>query len=539
MIQRSPAQGSGPAHGTTAGRVDPSGGREAAPPKPETKQQALRELALSIASMRLQGKQIVHCHGVFDLLHVGHIRHLEKAKAMGDVLVVTITPDEHVNKGPDRPAFPAELRAEHLAALDCVDAVAVNEWPEAVETIRLLRPDVYVKGSEYAQAEDDISGNINTEREAIESVGGRLAFTEDITFSSSNLINRYLPTMTDQAQAFLGDLRQRYSIEDIRRHVESLRDLKVLVLGETIIDEYQYCEAIGKSCKEPTLVVKAGQCEQYAGGILAVANHVADFAGRTTVLTQLGTYNSHEESIRRQLHGDLETRFLHRQNSPTIVKRRFVDSYFFTKLLEIYEINDADLAPEDETQLLDALSDALPQYDLVILVDFGHSMMTPRAVDLVCRNANFLALNTQANAGNFGFNTISKYLRADLLCVAENEMRLEARNRRGEMREIMQSVAQRLDCAYATVTRGKNGCLCYEKDHDFTELPALASKVVDRVGAGDTFLALMAPLLAAKAPTQLAAFVASIAAAQAVATVGHSRYVQRIPLLKHIEVMLK
>src|SRR6266705_1601825 len=109
----------------------------------------LNELASRLNDLRTQGKKIIHCHGVFDLCHVGHIYHLKEAKSMGDVLIVTLTPDRWVNKGPDRPAFSDGLRAEVLAALDVVDYVAVNKWPTAVETIKLLRPAVYVKGPDY------------------------------------------------------------------------------------------------------------------------------------------------------------------------------------------------------------------------------------------------------------------------------------------------------------------------------------------------------------------------------------------------------
>src|SRR5437867_10418479 len=106
----------------------------------DSKVRRLREVADAVAALRGGGKKVIHCHGVFDLLHIGHIKHLEAARKLGDVLVVTITPDRFVNKGPHRPAFPERLRAEALASLACVDYVAVNEWPTAVETIRTLKP---------------------------------------------------------------------------------------------------------------------------------------------------------------------------------------------------------------------------------------------------------------------------------------------------------------------------------------------------------------------------------------------------------------
>ena len=156
----------------------------------------LDELAGVLGSEKDQGRKVVMCHGVFDLLHIGHIRHFEEARKFGDVLVVSITPDHFVNKGPGRPVFDEGLRAEAIAALGCVDYVAVNRWPLSVETIKLLRPDFYVKGSDYSDPDDDRSGGIVLEETAVKSVGGTIRFTDDITSSSSHLINRHLPVFS-------------------------------------------------------------------------------------------------------------------------------------------------------------------------------------------------------------------------------------------------------------------------------------------------------------------------------------------------------
>src|SRR3954463_1457723 len=120
------------------------------------KLRGLEDLAETLDQLRASGKRVVHCHGVFDLLHIGHVRHFEQAHKLGDVLVVTLTPDRFVNKGAGRPAFTETLRAEFLASLGCVDYVAVNRWPTAVETIRLLRPHLFVKGSEFRNLQDTI-----------------------------------------------------------------------------------------------------------------------------------------------------------------------------------------------------------------------------------------------------------------------------------------------------------------------------------------------------------------------------------------------
>lgn len=492
-----------------------------------------------LASIRAEGKKIVHCHGVFDLLHIGHIRHLERAKAMGDVLMVTVTPDRYVNKGPHRPAFNENLRAEAIAALDCVDYVAINKWPTAVETIQLLRPDFYVKGCEYKEAEKDRTGGIALEESAIKSVGGQIAFTDDATFSSSGLINRHLQVFSKEVSDYLTDFTRRYSLDEVLRFLENARALKVLVIGEAIIDEYQYCEAIGKSSKEPMLAVKYLSTEKFAGGILAVANHVANFSDHVSLVTFLGTKDSQEEFINEKLNPNIEKIFLYRKDSPTIVKRRFIENYFFTKLLEVYEMNDWALEKSDDAKLCTALGERVSNYDAVIVVDFGHSMVTREAIDILCKKARFLTVNAQSNAGNRGYHTISRYPRADYVCMAENEIRLEARDRHGDLNEMVLDISRKLACKRIVVTRGNQGCLCYGEEEGFFEIPAFAGQVIDRMGAGDAFISLTALCVAQKSPMEVVGFIGNAVGAQAVATVGHRKPIERVPLFKQIESLLK
>lgn len=503
------------------------------------KLKTLSELAELVAALRAQGRKIVLCHGVFDLLHIGHIRYFEEAKRLGDVLIVTVTPDRYVNKGPHRPAFPERLRSEAIAALDGIDYVAINAWPMAGETIRLLRPHIYVKGSDYQDASKDVTGGIALEEAAVQAVGGQVVFTDDITFSASHLINRHLAVFPQEVSDYLAGFSSRYASADVIRYLEGARTLKVLVVGEAIIDEYQYCEAIGKSSKEPILAVKRLSTEKFAGGILAIGNHVANFCDDVGLVTLLGREPSQEEFIRQALNSKIHAHFRYRDNAPTIVKRRFIESYFFTKLIEVYEMNDQHLNPADSDQVCAALQEHLPDYDVVIVVDFGHQMLTKEAVEVLCERSRFLMVNTQANAGNMGYHTISKYPRADYVCIAEPEMRLEARDRQGDLREMMREVSQALKVPRIAVTRGKRGCLCYGAEEGFCEVPAFANQVVDRMGAGDAFLSVTALCVAQGAPMEIVGFIGNVVGAQAIATVGHRRSIERVSLLKHIESLLK
>ena len=166
----------------------------------------LEELTHIIANLKSTGKKIVHCHGVFDLLHIGHIKHFEEARTFGDVLIVSITPDEFVNKGPGRPAFTTSLRLESLASLESVDYVFANKWPTAEDTIKIIKPDIYCKGPDYKDHLDDITGKINDEAAAVNFVGGKIVYTDDITFSSSSLLNKFGNLYSLEQELFIQDL---------------------------------------------------------------------------------------------------------------------------------------------------------------------------------------------------------------------------------------------------------------------------------------------------------------------------------------------
>ncbi len=150
----------------------------------------LEKLSLIAQKLKSEGKKLVLCHGCFDLMHPGHIKYFQAARKMGDVLIVTVTPDIFVDKGHGRPVFDETLRTESIAALECVNYVALNKWPTAEETLRLLRPDIYVKGQEFEKLEDK-TGKIQKEYKVLQEIGAEMRFTHEIVFSSTKLLNKY------------------------------------------------------------------------------------------------------------------------------------------------------------------------------------------------------------------------------------------------------------------------------------------------------------------------------------------------------------
>jgi rfaE bifunctional protein kinase chain/domain len=370
-------------------------------------------------------------------------------------------------------------------------------------------------------------------------VGGQLAFTDDLTFSSSKLINRYFAGYPNELSEYLASFAARHRADEVTSYLRAAKGLKVLLVGEAIIDEYAYCETMGKTGKEPILAVRHLRTDRFAGGTLAAANHLAAFCDHVHLLTFLGTVNSHEEFIRSSLSPKIRTTFLHLKDEPTIVKRRFVERYPFQKLFEVYEISDKESHETASRALGAKLESLLPGYDLVIALDYGHGMLDAAAVNTLANRAQFLAVNTQINAHNRGFNTISKYPRADYICVSENELRQDCRTRQQALKQVTQQIAERLACSRVTITRGERGCLCYDREQGFFEVPAFTSHIVDRVGAGDAVFAVTSLCAAQNAPMEVIGFTANIVGAQAVGIVANQRSMDRILVMKHIETILK
>lgn len=506
---------------------------------PQGKIVLLDEIGEVLAGHRERGEVVVQCHGVFDLVHPGHIRHLNAAAREGDVLVVSITADRFVNKGPGRPVFNSRLRAETLAALECVDFVTVNDAQTAIPAIETISPDVYVKGDEYSEANNDITGKISVEVKTVELAGGRVHFTNEITMSSSELINAHFDVYRPETRGWLTELCEKYSIQELVGRLDQLRSIKVLVVGEAIIDEYHYCEGLGRSSKDPLLAFKLRTSQTFAGGSLVVANHLAGLCDDVTLLTVLGDGDQDHDFARNRLQPNVRLKAVNRPKCPTIRKSRYVDDHTGVKLFELYQLENSPISGHTADTLLEWLSEFVADYDLVVVADYGHGMLIPELVNQLITSAKFLAVNTQSNAGNRGFNTISKYSSADYVCLNGGELELEVRQKQLGLQDLILEAAERIECQRFTITQGRNGSIHYEVGKGFTEAPALAVNIADRVGAGDAVLAVTSPMVALGMPWDLISFFANLAGAEVVAEHGTRLSLDRTMLARHAQSILQ
>ena len=504
---------------------------------------SIKNLAKIISKFKKKRKRIVHCHGVFDLIHIGHINHFKEAKKLGDILIVTVTQDKLVNKGPNRPIFSLNTRMESIAALKDVDYVAPNIYPNAIQLIKILKPSIYCKGKDYKNYNLDITNQIKKEALAIKSVGGIMVHTNSELHSSSKIINQSNFDLSDEQKIFLNKVKKEKDFDSqnkISSAVDSFSDLKVLVIGETIIDEYVYCEALGKSGKEPMLVFRDMYKEKYLGGTAAIARNLSSFCKNITLVTNIGQKNEEKQFIKKNLEKNIETVFLNKKNSPTIIKKRFIDHISKTKVFGVYSLNDEQLDIVQENAFNKKIDKLIKKHDLVIISDYGHGLISSKTAKSIIKKSKFTAVNTQLNSSNLGFHVISKYVGANFITINETEMRHELRNKIESRESLIKILSAKVKSKYTNVTSGSSGSLMFNKNSKKTfSCPAFAKKVVDKIGTGDTMLAILAISLFKKLDIKFSMLLSAIAAAQNIQFMATKTPIKKINTIRALQSYLK
>jgi bifunctional ADP-heptose synthase (sugar kinase/adenylyltransferase) len=229
-----------------------------------------------------------------------------------------------------------------------------------------------------------------------------------------------------------------------------------------------------------------------------------------------------------------------RPGLPTIRKSRYVDPGHMNKLFEVYHFDDTPLNGAVEKQLCDMIGDRAEDFDVVIVTDFGHGMMTPRAIRTTTEKSRFLSVNAQSNSANLGYNMVTRYNRADYVCIDAPEAQLATGDRFSDIEDVItDGLAHAIDCDRFVVTHGQHGCVTYDGAEAPRRVPAFTRQVVDTVGAGDAFLSVTSPIVAAGVDMEVAGFIGNVVGALKVGIVGHRQSVEKVPVQKYVTTLLK
>lgn len=472
------------------------------------------------------GQTVVHCHGCFDIVHPGHIHHLQYAKSLGDLLVVSVSVDTHVNKGVDRPLIPDDLRARSLAALECVDAVYLNPNPTAVELLEQLRPDLYVKGREY---EKNFDPRFAAEREAVTQHGGRVVFSSnDIVYSSTALIGGM-----QQTDPFKDEKLRRYcqhyelsgrSLQQILRRFEGQR---VVVIGDYVLDRYHFCDATGVAGEGPMMALRSLEERDFDGGGAIIAQHLAQLGATPTWITALADDQASAQAELRLGSAGVQVSAIRNRRRVVAKHRYLVDE---SKLFKVDEGSASPLDSREEQTLAEQIVAAAQGAAAVIFADFGYGLITGGLLEKVMPPLRQCVPILTADASGRQSN-LARFQEVDLLCPTEREVRETLHDFSSGLGAVVSNLLARTRARQAIITLGKQGLVTFDQargQRQATDMrlhseyvPALAGHCVDALGAGDALLAVASLTLAVGGSLQAAALLGSLAAAIEVQSMGN------------------
>ncbi len=497
---------------------------------------AFESAAATFEALRARGLKLVQCHGTFDLLHPGHIHHLEEARTQGDVLVVTLTGEAHVNKGPGRPCFNDQHRAYSLSALGCVDYVVLIPHAAAVEAIEAVRPAIYCKGVEYADPAGDPTGNIADDVATVKRFGGEVRYLGSVVFSSTKLLNNHFDNLRPKVKAFCREVAADCPPEKFREYIDGFASLKVLLIGDTIFDRYTTVKVQGLTSKNRILSGRFLGEEIQSGGALAVYRHMRQFCPHVRFISLAGPEPWADEVLREQVDPD-DDWIIRAPEFVTIVKQRYVEPATIGKeLIKLFSVNFMNDTPPStgvQSEIYARIEDTISNFDLVVVADFGHGLLQNDHRILIQERAPFMSLNCQTNSNNHGFNIVTRqYSRADAFSLDEQEMLLACGRKYINHLEELEVLRSRFSAGNAWLTRGVVETLGIDDQGGHAACEPLETTVLDTIGAGDAFFSVASLAAAARLPIAISTLIGQLAGGQAVKVVGNRQPISKSVLVK-------
>jgi len=456
-------------------------------------------------------KPVVMCHGTFDLVHPGHIRHLVYARSKGGMLVVGVTADQHVNKADHRPFVPENLRALNLAALETVDYVVIDPHETPIQNILTIKPDYFVKGYEYQKG--GLHPRTAEEKQAVESYGGEVIFTPgDIVYSSSAIIESGPPDLAVEKLINLLDGEKR-SFDDLKAALNILRGQKVHVVGDTIVDSLTVTSMIGASGKTPTLSVRYEGKRDYVGGAGIVAKHLKAAGAEVTFSTVLGD-DALADFVREDLaRAGVTLAEVVDLTRPTINKNAIIASGY--RMLKIDTLDNRAISEQICNRFAENIR-TVPS-DIVVFSDFRHGMFSRESIPMLTAaipEGRFKVADSQV-ASRWG--NILDFRGFDLITPNEKEARFSMGDQDTVIRPLGSRLYEEARCKVLILKLGSRGAMTFREAggelRSFFGVDSFADHVIDAVGSGDALLAYAALALKATGDPVTASILGSMAAA--------------------------
>jgi rfaE bifunctional protein kinase chain/domain/rfaE bifunctional protein nucleotidyltransferase chain/domain len=495
-----------------------------------------REELVNEIGPRPRSRQVIMCHGTFDLVHPGHIRHLLYAKSKGDILVASLTSDSHINKANFRPYVTQDLRAMNLAALECVDYVIIDENATPLENLKVIQPDIFAKGYEYSS--EGIHPRTREEMAVIESYGGQLLFTPgDLVLSSSSIIETAPPNLAIEKLLALLD-SEGISFSDLKNALHALSGVKVHVIGDTIVDSYTYCSLIGGTAKTPTFSVKYERQVDFSGGAAVVAKHLKKAGAQVVFSTVLGDDPLKDFVLEDLKAAGVECLPLIDSSRPTTQKNAFITNGY--RMLKVDKLDNRPISESAVDSLMGQL--ASHPVDAVVFSDFRHGIFNKYTVPRIASAVPAGAMRVADSQVSNRWGNILEFQGFDLITPNEREARFALGDQDSVVRPLALDLYKKAGCKILILKLGERGIITYRLPtpdlRAFFIIDSFADQVVDAVGAGDALLAYSTLAMVATKSEVISSILGSLAAAVACEREGNNP-VSPEDVLKKLELLEK